>query len=220
MANQESADAQIASQNLKDAHKNRQGAIDAAIARSFGVSSLGIGARKTIDPTSMLDGMILIEYQWIAEIRHWWSRPVIIAYTKFKGDERDSRKGVLLTFSDYFRFEFLGTNPFRSVNIGDYPDIVAKALEQMNLFEPSIGVVPGDDRNPEITMSIHIGNGSRELVYVGGNVVDPSWLNLWDALYKTVKLLQAKYNDPEMDKLVNRSPAGVPALGLERYVTR
>lgn len=220
MANHMGIDEQIARQKVLDMQATHREITNTTIAHSFGLNRLGIGGVETVDASGKITGITRVGYQWIANIGGWWSRRVIIAYTKFTKPENDSLQGVLLIKTHPSRMEFLGGNLLHSRSVGDHSDIVANALQQMNLFEPSIGIAPGNERTPEINMSIHIENGSRELAYLAGNIVDPSWLNLWDALYKTTKLLQAKYNDPEIDTILNRSPAGPPAEGLEGYLTR
>ncbi|MCA9910012.1 MAG: hypothetical protein KC519_15245 [Anaerolineae bacterium] len=194
--------------------------IQPLIAQSFGLLLLGNRWRKTANSTGQTSGSLYVDYQWVAQIGGWWKQNVTIAYSQFGTGANKSLQGVLLVPRSYPHMEFLGTNPLRSVQIDDQIDLVAASLQSVNLFEESVDIVPGNERSPDISLFLYVRNGYREIHFDGGNIRDPSWLRLWDALFQTVTLLQAKYADPEIDTYLNRGPAGPAAPGFEKYVRR
>lgn len=120
-------------------------------------------------------------------------------------------QGVLLIPTERHKYSlFLGSNPYRPVELSDSPDRVAESIRGLNIFESENAIVPGNIIAPHISIEVFMGNGEREIRYGGGPLNDPTWINLFDTLNQTIEKLRQLYNDPEID--------GFFSAGLRREI--
>jgi hypothetical protein len=186
------------------------------IAKSFGFE-LGAGSVDVRESSGEVVETLAVTYQWVARVGGWWRGTVTIACTCLQSKDGTSLRGVLLVPSNFVNMEFRGTMPFRSVIIPGQHDAVAKALEQMNLMAEGVSPVPGNERAPQIDMYIYSAGGHREFLYSRANI-EPSWMNLWDALHQTIGQLGSLYEEAEISAFLAEGPNGPPAAGFEKYV--
>jgi hypothetical protein len=159
-------------------------------------------------------GAVWIDYTWIVSIIGWWAGgSVIVAGTRYLHylDRENVMQGVLLIPTERHKYTvFLGSNPYRTVELSASPDTVADSIQVLNIFEAENAIVPGNIIAPRISIEVFTGNGEREITYGGGPLNDPTWINLFDTLNQTIEKLRQLYNDPEIDSFF--------AAGLRREI--
>jgi hypothetical protein len=177
--------------------------IEPLVARSFGLKNARWGVHSSIvGEDRETTGYAIVDYLWWARVMEMGSCKVITGVASFSHyPEKGSNfsLGLLLVSRNLLKLQFLGKQPFRSIELPTNADQVASVLRCMNLLEPEVGIIPGNDiMGPWINLFISSPNGDREITCRGGPMQDSSWINLREALFAYAARLNELYNDPEI----------------------
>lgn len=171
-----------------------------SVEAAFNLSRLPDG---TLGKSPHFFGTIL--YYWHATIYGHWMGSVTVgrAYAAWHSIYKKADLGlVLIDNPNYGREDLLGAVPIRSFDVTSIDDPVARALQNMNLFEEEIDVIP-DRESKGIVVEIRHPNGVRELsgTSVAGET-DPTWGRLRDALISSIEAFVPLYEDPLMSEYI------------------
>lgn len=174
--------------------------ISALVAKSFGISTMYYPQDVVVlDNDSREIGKAKIEYGWLCLVRHYRKPWIFVSRIHCSQylEEQNTDRVCLLVHAPYLKQEqeYVGSHPFRSFQVPYGDDIVAKALQSINLVEPPQVAEAPSSNVPVIEMEIIHPHGVREIKSDSQPELEASWQRLFSAVVETMHQVAPLYGD-------------------------